>query len=148
MVVLQTLMTWIIKITMGRERMSSRQEMSTGKQKRAPYDIGSSIQWNICKAKYCLKYTTVFLDFFFFFHFNIKKQKQKAVEVFTFVLDWTCSLQMRHFFTRGEHREQVAICPHGPNRVSLFISEHTMHSSKVSESLLIIDGLREPTWPL
>lgn len=55
---------------------------------------------------------------------------------------------MRHFLTRGEHKEQVAICPHGPKRVSLFISEHTIHSSKVSESLLIIEGLREPTWPL
>lgn len=65
-----------------------------------------------------------------------------------FVLDWTCSLQMRHFFTRGEHKEHVAMWPHGPNRVSLFMSEHTIHSSKVSESLLIIDGLREPTWPL
>lgn len=66
----------------------------------------------------------------------------------TFVLDWTCSLQMRHFLTLGEHREQVAMCPHGPNKVSLFISEHTIHSSNVSESLLIIEGLREPTWPL
>ncbi len=27
----------------------------------------------------------------------------------TLVLDWTCSLQMRHFLTRGEQREQVAI---------------------------------------
>lgn len=55
---------------------------------------------------------------------------------------------MRHFLTRGEHKEQVAMCPHGPKRVSLFMSEHTIHSSKVSESLLIIEGLREPTWPL
>lgn len=154
MAVLQTLMTWIIKIIIGRERMNSRQDKSTGKQKRASCDTGSSIQWNTCKAKYCLKYKTIFLDFFLFFSLQYKKKtkpnskKQKGVEVFTFVLDWTCSLQMRHFFTRGEHREHVAICPHGPNRVSLFISEHTMHSSKVSESLLIIDGLREPTWPL
>lgn len=77
MVVLQTLMTWIIKIMMGRERMSSRQEMSTGKRKRAPRDIGSSIKWNIWKAKYCLKYTTVFLDFFFFLPFNIKNRNKK-----------------------------------------------------------------------
>lgn len=55
---------------------------------------------------------------------------------------------MRHFFTRGEHKEHVAMWPQGPKRVSLFMSEHTIHSSKVSESLLIIDGLREPTWPL
>lgn len=55
---------------------------------------------------------------------------------------------MRHFLTRGEHKEQVAMCPQGPKRVSLFMSEHTIHSSKVSESLLIIEGLREPTWPL
>lgn len=65
----------------------------------------------------------------------------------TLVLDWTWSLQMRHFLTRGEHREQVAMCPQGPNRVSLFMSEHTIHSS--SDSMLLFrDGLRVPTWPL
>lgn len=65
----------------------------------------------------------------------------------TLVLDWTCSLQMRHFLTRGEQREQVAICPQGPNRVSLFMSEHTIHSS--SDSMLLFwDGLRVPTWLL
>lgn len=54
---------------------------------------------------------------------------------------------MRHFLTRGEHSEQVAMWPHGPNRVSLFMSEHTMHSS--SDSMLLFrDGLRVPTWPL
>lgn len=65
----------------------------------------------------------------------------------TLVLDWTWSLQMRHFFTRGEQREQVAMCPQGPNSVSLFMSEHTMHSS--SDSMLLFrDGLRVPTCPL
>lgn len=65
----------------------------------------------------------------------------------TLVLDWTWSLQMRHFLTRGEQREQVAMCPQGPNRVSLFMSEHTIHSS--SDSILLFrDGLRVPTWPL
>lgn len=65
----------------------------------------------------------------------------------TLVLDWTCSLQMRHFLTRGEQREQVAMCPQGPNRVSLFMSEHTIHSS--SDSMLLFrDGLRVPTWLL
>lgn len=65
----------------------------------------------------------------------------------TLVLDWTWSLQMRHFLTRGEQREQVAMCPQGPNRVSLFMSEHTIHSS--SDSMLLFrDGLRVPTWPL
>ena len=54
---------------------------------------------------------------------------------------------MRHFFTRGEQREQVAMCPQGPNRVSLFMSEHTIHSS--SDSMLLFrDGLRVPTCPL
>lgn len=54
---------------------------------------------------------------------------------------------MRHFFTRGEQREQVAMCPQGPNNVSLFMSEHTMHSS--SDSMLLLrDGLRVPTCPL
>lgn len=67
--------------------------------------------------------------------------------VITLVLDWTWSLQMRHFFTRGEQREQVAMCPQGPNSVSLFMSEHTMHSS--SDSMLLFrDGLRVPTCPL
>lgn len=66
---------------------------------------------------------------------------------YTLVLDWTCSLQMRHFLTRGEQREQVAIWPQGPKSVSLFISEHTIHSSRVS-LLLFRDGLREPTCPL
>lgn len=65
----------------------------------------------------------------------------------TLVLDWTCSLQMRHFLTRGEHSEQVAMWPHGPNSVSRFMSEHTIHSSRVS-LLLFRDGLREPTCPL
>ena len=65
----------------------------------------------------------------------------------TLVLDWTWSLQMRHFLTRGEQREQVAMCPQGPNRVSLFMSEHTIHSS--SDSMLLFrDGLRVPTCPL
>ena len=53
----------------------------------------------------------------------------------TLVLDWTCSLQIKHFFTLGEHNEHVAICPQGPNSVSLFISEQTMHSSKESWSM-------------
>lgn len=65
----------------------------------------------------------------------------------TLVLDWTCSLQMRHFLTRGEQREQVAMCPQGPNKVSLFMSEQTMHSSRDS-MLLFRDGLRVPTWTL
>lgn len=39
------------------------------------------------------------------------------------------------------------MCPQGPNSVSLFMSEHTMHSS--SDSMLLFrDGLRVPTWPL
>lgn len=37
--------------------------------------------------------------------------------------------------------------PHGPNSVSRFMSEHTIHSSRVS-LLLFRDGLREPTCPL
>lgn len=70
-----------------------------------------------------------------------------AVLLDTLVLDCTCSLQMRHFLTRGEQREQVAMCPQGPKRVSLFMSEHTIHSS--SDSMLLFrDGLRVPTWPL
>ena len=55
----------------------------------------------------------------------------------TFVLDCTCSLHSRHFFTLGEHREHVAMWPHGPNKVSLFKSEHTIHSSNASCSLRI-----------
>lgn len=39
------------------------------------------------------------------------------------------------------------MCPQGPKRVSLFMSEHTIHSS--SDSMLLFrDGLRVPTWPL
>lgn len=52
----------------------------------------------------------------------------------TLVLDCTVSLHMRHFFTRGEHREQVATWPHGPNSMSRFMSEQTMHSSNPSFS--------------
>lgn len=75
-------------------------------------------------------------------------QREEALDgCGTLVLDWTWSLQMRHFLTRGEQSEQVAMCPHGPNSVSRFISEQTMHSSRVS-LLLFRDGLREPTWPL
>lgn len=75
------------------------------------------------------------------------RSSERSGALDTFVLDWTCSLQMRHFLTRGEQREQVAMCPQGPNRVSLFMSEHTMHSS--SDSMLLFrDGLRVPTWPL
>ena len=57
--------------------------------------------------------------------------------IITFVRDWTGSLHMRHFLTRGEHREQVAMCPHGPNNVSRFMSEQTMHSSRDSGSSCI-----------
>ena len=53
----------------------------------------------------------------------------------TLVLDWTCSLQRRHFFTLGEHREHVQTWPHGPNKVSRFKSEQTMHSSSASCSV-------------
>lgn len=95
---------------------------------------------------------------------NIKQQKRIKVSIHsvsylflggkdsrsasdTLVLDWTWSLQMRHFLTRGEQREQVAMCPQGPNRVSLFMSEQTIHSS--SDSILLFrDGLRVPTWLL
>lgn len=81
-------------------------------------------------------------------HENISINNETSEVGFgTLVLDWTCSLQMRHFLTRGEQREQVAIWPQGPKSVSLFISEHTMHSSRVS-LLLFRDGLREPTCPL
>lgn len=56
----------------------------------------------------------------------------------TLCLDVTGSLHIKHFLTRGEHREQVATWPHGPNNVSLFRSEHTIHSCKDSWSLRII----------
>lgn len=39
------------------------------------------------------------------------------------------------------------MCPQGPKSVSLFMSEHTIHSSRDS-MLLFKDGLRVPTWPL
>jgi hypothetical protein len=44
-------------------------------------------------------------------------------------LDCTTSLQMRHFLTLGEQIEHVAMCQQGPNRVSRFMSEHTIQSS-------------------
>lgn len=53
----------------------------------------------------------------------------------TLVRDWTGSLHIRHFLTLGEHREHVAMCPHGPKSVSRFVSEHTMQSSSDSCSL-------------
>ena len=52
----------------------------------------------------------------------------------TLVLDCTVSLHMRHFLTRGEHSEHVATWPHGPNNISRFMSEQTMHSSRPSFS--------------
>lgn len=48
---------------------------------------------------------------------------------------------MRHFLTRGEHREQVQIWQHGPNSVSRFMSEQTIHSSKDSWSLRMMAAL-------
>jgi len=59
----------------------------------------------------------------------------------TLVRDWTGSLHSRHFLTRGEHSEQVATCPQGPNRVSRFVSEQTIQSSNDSCS----DWTRFPT---
>ena len=52
----------------------------------------------------------------------------------TFVLDCTASLHMRHFLTRDEHKEHVATWPQGPNSISRFMSEQTMHSSSPSFS--------------
>ncbi len=66
----------------------------------------------------------------------------------TFVLDCTWSLHIRHFLTLGEQREQVAIWPHGPNRVSLFISEQTMHSSSDSCSMVGMMRRLEFIWQL
>lgn len=64
---------------------------------------------------------------------GVKKERLKTFfflfRTHTFVLDWTCSLQSKHFLTLGAQREQVAMWPHGPKRVSLFMSEQTMHSS-------------------
>lgn len=59
----------------------------------------------------------------------------------TLVRDWTGSLHSKHFLTRGEQREHVATCPHGPNRVSRLVSEQTMQSSNDSCS----GGTRFPT---
>jgi len=64
-----------------------------------------------------------------------------AKQLHTLVRDWTGSLHSKHFLTRGEHREQVATCPHGPNRVSRFVSEQTIQSSNDSCS----EGTRPPT---
>ena len=75
---------------------------------------------------------------------------QVAVEVggLTLVRDCTCSLHIRHFLTRGEHREHVVMWPHGPNSVSRFMSEHTMHSSSDSWSfrVLILHRMAELLW--
>jgi len=59
----------------------------------------------------------------------------------TLVRDWTGSLHSKHFFTLGEQREHVATCPHGPNKVSRFVSEQTMQSSNDSCS----EWTRPPT---
>ena len=56
----------------------------------------------------------------------------------TFVLEVTGSLQMRHFFTLAAQTEQAATWPHGANRVSLELSEHTIHSVRLS--------LPSPSW--
>lgn len=69
---------------------------------------------------------------------------QKSYIIFlTLDRDCTGSLHIRHFFTLGEHKEHVAIWPQGPKSVSLFMSEHTIHSSSVSLSWVgdVLDGV-------
>lgn len=70
-----------------------------------------------------------------------EEEKKNRNHILTLVRDCTGSLQMRHFLTRGEQREQVAMCAQGPNRVSRLRSEQTMHSSRVSWSFRIVAAL-------
>ena len=71
-------------------------------------------------------------------HHDFRLKSALLPSILTLVRDWTWSLHMRHFLTRGEHREHVAMWPHGPNRVSRFMSEHTMHSSRDSWSFSVL----------
>lgn len=48
---------------------------------------------------------------------------------------------MKHFFTLGAQSEHVAICPHGPNKVSRLLSEQTIHSVNESGSVIAVAGL-------
>lgn len=70
-------------------------------------------------------------------------QKKLYYSFLTLERDCTGSLHIRHFFTLGEHKEHVAIWPQGPKSVSLFMSEHTIHSSSVSLSWVgdVLDGV-------
>lgn len=72
-------------------------------------------------------------------------RKKSFIIILTLERDCTGSLHIRHFFTLGEHKEHVAIWPQGPKSVSLFMSEHTIHSSSVSLSWVgdVLDGVIE-----
>ena len=57
-------------------------------------------------------------------------------DLVTFLRSSTYSLQIRHFLTRSEHPLQTATWAQGKNRVSLFWSEQTRHSSRACSFFL------------
>ena len=73
---------------------------------------------------------------------NVRRKKYQG---FTLIVELTCSLQIKHFFTRGEHIEHVAIWEQGMNKTSRGMSEQTIQLvsgiSAVAEAALFVNWL-------